>query len=277
MADYSDSKKGPNVYPEQAIESPWGRLEALVDPERLIQDYLWGLPLTSKNINPLTGKPWSITPEQIKRLIERAVNRAEIDLGLTIMPVQYESKLPYDYRDYKQYGYFQLPNKPVASIDTFSVKFADNTTNFNVPFNWIEVSNLVYGQVNLIPVTANGVFTEQNNSTEFTSILLLTLWNRDWVSALFDITYTCGFKDGMVPTLINDYICIIVAMDILSKLGATYAKTTSVSISLDGGSQSQSGPGPNLYATRIADLEKERDKLAKRIQRVYRRVVISTI
>lgn len=278
MADYSDSKKGPNVFPEQYTETPWGRLETLIDPERLVEDFLWGLNLTSKFINPVTKKPWTINTEQMKRLINKAVNLAETDLGLWIMPVQFDSKLPYDYRDYKQYGYFQLPNKPVASVESMAVKFANDITNFTIPKDWWELSNLVYGQVNLIPITANGVFSSQNNdSTSFTSILILSLWNRDWVSALFSIKYTCGFPNGLVPTQINEYIGTIVAIDILSKLGATYAHVTSASIGSDGLSQSFSGPGPNIYAVRIGDLEKKRDDLKKRIERVYRRVVASVL
>lgn len=276
MADYTNSKTGPRVYPEQALETPWGRLEPLITPDRFVAKFLWGLKLQSKYLNPLTGLPWTLNEADIKDLVNDSVNIAEIDLGLTIMPVQYETKMPYDRKDYIQYGYFQLPNKPISSIERLSMKFSDNTENFVIPNSWIEVSNLVYGQVNLVPVVANALATDNNNST-FNSMLFLNLWDRSWVPALMDFVYTAGFSDGLVPSVINEYIGTITAIDILSKLGATYAEHTSTSLSLDGGSQSLSGPGPNIYVVRIGDLEKKRDKLSARIQKIYRRMVIKAI
>src|SRR4051812_30795247 len=97
MAIYTDSKGLPpdadgnsgQQYPETSTVTPWGRLEPLLTPEQLKNRHLFGIPLVSRHIDPETGKPYKITNDMIKDFIGLAVNQAEVELGLDIMPVKY--------------------------------------------------------------------------------------------------------------------------------------------------------------------------------------------
>ncbi len=67
---------------------------------------------------------------------------------------------------------------------------------------------------------------------------------------------------------INELIGMRAAMDILSSLAPTYSKT-SYSLGLDGMSQSQSGPGNQLYKLRLDELKEQYDKMTKKIKAMY--------
>jgi len=75
-----------------------------------------------------------------------------------------------------------------------------------------------------------------------------------------------GFRDFLVPDFVNDLIGLTAAIEILSQLGATYAWMTGGSLGIDGLSQSSSGPGPQVFATRIGELKERQAKLMKKFR-----------
>lgn len=277
MADYSDSKEiTGEVFFDNEIESAFGRTEPLLTPDKLYSRYLAGIRLEGKQIDPLTGKPFKITSEMLQDYILGAVQEAEVDLGLVIMPTQFDKKAHYHRLDYQHWGYFMLDMKPISSIDRMSIQFADGTETFVFPNSWIEAANAVWGQINLIPATFNG-FLAPSSSDSSSSLLYLQFFKSPWVSALVRFVYTAGFKDGKIPRIINNYIGIIAAMDVLSKLATTNAFSASSSLSLDGMSQSLSSDGPRIYDARIKKLQEDREKLGKDIKKIYRRIVVSSV
>lgn len=275
MADYSDSKSITGaVYPDNAITQVWGHTEPLITPEQLVDRWLWGVNLQSRFKDPLTGKPYVITTDMLKDYIKSALEEAEIDLGLVIMPTQIDIKKAYHRRDYQHWGYFMLNHKPVSSIETMSIQFADGTEAFDFPKDWIEVANLVYGQVNLVPATYGGLLAPTGGQS--TNLLYLQFFNQPWVSALIRFVYTAGFPNGSIPRIINDYIGIIAAIDVYSKLGPALLATSSTSLNIDGIGQSQS-INPNVFALRIKDLKEKRMEFSKKIKKVYRRIVVGSV
>lgn len=277
MADYTNSKFITGaVYLDNEIESAFGRTESLLTPELLMDRHLTGINLVSKHINPLTGKAYVVTREMLEDYILGAVQEAEIDLGLVIMPTQFDKKMHYHRRDYQSWGYFMLDMKPISSLDTMSVQFADGTEAFVFPNSWIETANLVWGQVNLVPATFNGLLAPSASESS-SSLLYLQFFNTPWVSALVRFKYTAGFLDGKIPRVINNYIGTVVAMGVLSRLAATNAMVNSSSINMDGWGQSVTGPGSQLYVPRLKELAAERELLKKNIRKIYRRVVISSV
>ena len=277
MADYSDSKKNVGaIFLDNEIESAFGRTEPLLTPEKLIQRHLWGINLTSRYMDPLTRKPYQITTDMLQDYILGAVQEAEIDLGLVIMPTQFDKKSHYHRKDYQQWGYFMLDMKPISSLDKMSIQFADGSETFVFPNSWIEAANLVWGQVNLIPATFNGFLAPSASETS-SSLLYLQFFNTNWVSALVRFVYTAGFANGKVPRVVNDYIGIVAAMGVLSRLAATNTLNTSSSLSIDGLSQSLSGPGNQMFLPRMKELAETREKLGKSIKKIYRRIVISSV
>lgn len=91
-----------------------------------------------------------------------------------------------------------------------------------------------------------------------------------WMPAYWTIEFTAGVcKDpGKVPIVINNLIGIYTAMNILSNIAPNNANT-SVSLGQDGISQASSNPGPNIFATRMAELEKKKAELLGQVRRIF--------
>ena len=262
-------------YPADAAFSSWGRLEPLLTPEQLRSRYLKGISMTLRIKDPGTGKFFQITDEELKDYIEDAVVTAEEETSLTIMPTQFVEKLPFQKQDFEAFGYWQLPRKPVASIETLTVTLADGSTIFNFPTQWIETSNLIRGQLNIVPLAfqgleaGGGVVGGGINAGGGTAIFFNSLWNRPWVAALFGITYTCGFASGLLPRVVNQLIGTIAAMHVLSMIAAAYAAYTSTSLGVDGLSQSVGTSGPQRYQVRMEELKAERALCVKKLKKSY--------
>jgi hypothetical protein len=262
------------MYPLDATATKWGRLEPLLTPEQLKSRYLKGIPLTLKIKDPETGKPYRITDDELKDFIELAVDEAENELHLIIMPTQVTHKLPFSKQDYEAFGYFQLPHRPISSIEALNVTLADGSDVFVFPPEWIETANLFAGQLNIIPLAFQGIQGGTGviggvNAGNGTAVFFNSLWNRPWVAAMFGITYTAGFINGLMPKYVNNLLGCIVAMRVLSMIAAAYAVVTSTSLGLDGMSQSLSTPGPQRYKIRIEELEKERALCVRKLKKLF--------
>lgn len=275
---YDDSKGLPpdvdgNVgkqYPENSTVTAWGRLEPLLTPEQLKMRYLFGIPLVSRFKDPDTGRPFKMTNEMLKDFIVLAVNQAEAELGLDIMPVKYSEKQPFDLQAYNMYGYMRLKHRPVSTIDRFSVMPSHNEEIVNIPLDWIETANMTHGQINIIPlqVSSNSQIGVSSMAPGG-SVFLNVLSGVPWVPAFWSVQYTTGFPDGLVPTIVNELIGTIGAMKVLSMLAATNARATSTSLGIDGLSQSVGTPGPQLYKVRMDELAAERALLVRKLKKVF--------
>lgn len=282
-ADLGQGTQGKQ-YPEGATFSSWGRLEPLLTPEILKTRFLMGIPMVLRIKDPETGKPFRITDEMLKDYIEIAVSEAEEETNSIIMPTQFTEKLPFQKQDFEAFGYFQLPHRPISSVESLNVTLADGSDVFNFPTQWIETANLIHGQLNIIPLAfqgiegGTGIIGGGIDAGGGTAVFFNSLWNRPWVAALFGVTYTAGWKDGMLPKVVNELIGIIVAMRVLSQIAAAYAIFTSTSLSLDGMSQSVSTPGPQRFQVRIEELQKQRDLMVRKIKKIVgSKLVVGTV
>lgn len=270
MGDYSESKGYGAVYPENAIAWDSSRLEPILTPTQVINRYLAGIPLVSQFPDPITKKRFIWTPEIIKDLIEGALNDAEIQLKIDIRPIQRKEKHAFDRNEFNSFGYLKLEHKPCSSIESITINPANQVDIYKVPLEWVETAYLVRGQINMLP--SLNTISPGNLSTgqAYSGGAYLTMFSQlPWIPAHWQVIYTSGFRDGMVPRVINDYIGLNVAINILSMLGATFARSNSHSIGIDAVSQSVSTPGPNIFAVRIADMEKLRDKIEGRIRGIF--------
>jgi hypothetical protein len=273
VADYTDSKPGlGDVFPDGAIESPWTRTEPLITAVALQNNQLWGLPLVSGMKDPITGRAQVITVDMLQEYIDDAVALAELETSLTIFPLVVEKKLPWDPQDYKSFGYMKLPDRPIATIESLTVNMSNNDDIYVVPLEWVETANLRWGQLNVIPLTialTNGRPTAIP-TTAGGAVLLSVFQNSSmWVPSFWKVRYTAGFPNGAIPKVVNDLIGTIAAMEVLSRLAATYGKSSGSSLSIDGMSQSVSTPGPEIFTKRLKDLEDKRAKLVKKIRNLY--------
>ncbi len=271
MADFTTSKVGlGSVYPENVTETPWQELEPILTPELLIQRHLWGIPLLSRFKDPDTGKPFVIKPEMLKDEIKRAIARMELKLHMDIMPRQHSEKLPFDRNEYEALGYFRLAHRPITRLMDLNVVPANNVSIYDVPLDWVETAYLARGQINIVPLNIavqNGGFIPSQSAGG--AVFLAILAQTFFIPAFWQCDYCTGWEDSSVPRVINELIGVSAAIEVLSKLAATYALSTSHSLSLDGGSQSMSTPGPQLFKTRIEELEAEMATIVQTMKTIF--------
>lgn len=256
-----------SAYPLFATDSgPFNRVEPLVTPETLTKQYLWGIPLT----NPLTKQ--TLKPDDLKSFIDRAMNRAEMSLQLTILETQHTFKLAYDRPLANYYNYLECPVRPISRLDSLTIESADQVDLFTYPPQIIETRNMVLGQITLglantpASIPSNMIAPYGSGGAG----MLFGNWMfRQNMPAYYLVKCAAGFHPGKIPIPINDYIATIATMDILSMLAPLLFRQTSSSLSMDGLSQSVSGPGPAIFQQRLAELQAKKDELESLIKGYY--------
>jgi len=278
MAIFTNSKDTLGaITPTGAVESVWSRLEPLLTAGQLRSVHLFGIPLVSFIKNPLTGKPDIMNDEALNDHIVQAVSLAEVETGMQIFPTQHQEKHPFDAFLFKSLGYFMLRNRPVVSIQALSVVPANGVSIYSVPLDWIETAHMARGQINIIPINVAvvGSISSGTTSTAGGAYFLSILGGQRWIPAFWQITYTTGWVDGLIPRVVNQLIGTIAAIEILSLLATTYARNTSHSIGIDSMSQSVSTPGPQLFKVRIEELLLKKAMLVRKMKAMAGLLIVS--
>lgn len=254
---------GTKVYPVGAENSSevLKRIEPILSPEKLINRYLKGINLSQ------------YSNDDLKDIIGIAADKTELLIGTTITPVKRKEKHPFDRSLYRSFIHLMANFGPILQVDKMCIRSSNDKNIFEIPADWIDAARLYQKQINVIPLTVVGATgITQGQPTGAAGLAFIAAMNGgiDWVPSYWEIEYTTGVcnKEGQVPSIINELIGAIAAINILGSLGAQN-KNTSVSISHDGISQSSSNPGPNLYQTRIAELIAEREQMVKKIKGVF--------
>lgn len=264
------------TFPDDAVAGAWSRVEPLVTPEQVRFRHLFGIPLVSAMKDPITGQHQVYTDSMIKDMIDRAVNIAESDVGMYIFPVELHEKLPFDRNEYQSFGYMKPRARPISYIKQLSITPPDGENLYSVPLEWIETAYLHMGQVSIIPLGNSIAYGTPAQAGSGGALFLNVLGNQPWVPAFWQLDYVAGFPDGMLPKTVNELIGVIAAMEILSALAATYGRSSSHSLGIDGYSQSVSTPGPQIFATRNQDLALKRKALTKRLKVAYALTLFSS-
>ena len=245
----------------------FSRCEPLIGVENFKNMFLMGINLRLPN-----GQIY--TDDILKLNLNWAMNQTEILLGTTITAEKYKEKLPFDKSLYEQYIQLTLEKGPVLSVFQFAIVASNGENIFNVPMEWLEMSNASKRQLNIIPLLAAYGYNQVSGSGSYASgglaFLALLAGSSNYAPAYWEIIYTAGLStvEGQVPTPVNDLIGTLAAIKILSEIAATN-RFNSQSQSQDSISQSSSGPGPNIYNKRIEDLEKRRDDLVKKLKSIF--------
>jgi hypothetical protein len=273
VADFTTSKAGVGAtIPENLVESAWDRYEPLVTPDRVKLLHLFGIPLRSRLKDPVTGKFAEMTPDDVVVFIQQAVSLAEAECGIDIFEGHYKEREAFDRQLFDSFGFMQLRHRPARSIERFTITSTDQKDIYLVPQDWIETGYLARGEFYIVPLAVSAVTGGQvfGSSAPSAGALYLSIWgSRSWIPAFWQTEYTTGFKDGRIPTIVNQLVGVIAAMEILSLLATTFGPAgTSASIGVDGFSQSQSLPGPQVYMQRLEELTAKRQWLVGRIKKL---------
>lgn len=257
---------GTDMYPVHIIKASglMQRCEPLLTPEQLKSRFLKGIPLFTLN-----GEQYS--DDELKDRIYLASNAVELDLKTTLTREQRQEKLPFKNQDYKAYINLVAEQGPIVSIEQLAIVSADKNNIFEIPPQWIETTNFTKRIINVIPLlAAYGVNTVQGAVGNAGIAFLTVMDGLNWVPAYWQIRYTTGISnsEGKIPTVVNELIGCVAAIDILSEIASTYL-FTSQSQSQDGISQASSGPGPRVFQLRIEELMAKRSKLEKQLRTIF--------
>lgn len=264
------------------------RVEEWMTPERIRQEYLFGIPLVS----PVTKE--KLTDDTIKTFIRKAAAEVELKCKVDVTPIQRFERIEFDRTKYLQgWNQLQLKMGNVSSIQEVSIRASnsqttqqnivnppDNSGNqiegsllYNVPLDWIDMNMAHKGLLHFVPLqTTFGSYGVVGPSAGAAAPLFAIFSQLQWLPAFWAVKYTTGFKENAIPIPINDLIGSTAALMILSLIGPLN-RFNSQSISLDGSSQSVSGPGPQLYVQRMQDLQAKvqdlQDLIAKRFGKKF--------
>lgn len=265
MADYTRNKDG---WGDGSMDSAWVRTEPLLTPALLQARYLFGIPLVSAMPDPITRRVTTMTPELLKDFIQGAVADLETEMKMPLFATRVRERLPFDRNEFESFGFFVLNKRPVSSVQSLRLESAEGTNFFEIPLNWIETGNVTSGQLNIIPLSPGNMNTAfaQLSGAPAGLIYMQLLRGMQWLPAYFTCEYTVGYPDDAFPRIINNLIGTQAAMNILSNLAATHARSSSLSLGIDGMSQSVGNPGPQLFDGRIRTLDQEKQKMIGRIQ-----------
>lgn len=257
---------GTAMYPVHAAHTSglMQRVEPLLTPEQLKSRFLKGIPLFFT-----AGATFS--DDELKDRIYLASNVVELDLKTTITREQRQEKLPFKQEDYKAYIHLVAEQGPIVSIEQLAIVSADKNTIFEIPAEWIETTNFPKRLINVIPLlAAYGVNSVQGAVGNAGIAFLTVIDGLNWVPAYWQIRYTTGISntEGKIPTVVNELIGCVAAIDILSEIAALFI-FTSQSQTQDGISQSSSSPGPRIYMLRIEELQQKRAKLEKQLRTIF--------
>lgn len=273
MSDYTDSKSGIGaVFIDGAIDDQWQRVEPLIKPEQLRIRHLFGIPLVSNIIDPITKRAAVMTDDILKDYIDRAVSVCEMESGIDIFPTRLREKHAFDRAEFNSFGYLKVNRRPVQSLDKLTITPANNVDIYEVPLEWVEVAYLRKGQIYIIPqaisISNSGTSIVPSQSSGG-SIYMSIFGTCPWIPAFWQVEYTTGFADGNIPKVVNELIGCIASMEILSMLASTYAQTSGTSLGIDGLSQSVSTPGPQIFSVRLQELADKRKMLSKKLKTLY--------
>lgn len=262
-------------YPVQASEANplLRRVEPLITPDLLKSRFL-------KGIFERLPDSFKYSDDEIKDRINMAVNDLEIELKAPIFPQKFSERLPFDYNLYKNWIHIKTSNGPILSVEDLSIVSSDQQTLFTMPADWVDMGQAHQRQINVIPLLgATSVGGGNSGVVAPGGVAYLFAIERRlaFLPSYWTIKFTAGFcKDqGQVPVAINNLIGVQTAIDILSPLALANPEN-SVSLSQDVISQSSSGPGIQIYQTRIAELEKKKMVLMGQLKRLLSQKVFFT-
>ncbi len=232
------------------------RYETLPTPESMRNKSLFGIPLKSF----LTGQ--EVTDDTLQRYINEAVSQVEHELDLYITPTTFEERQDYSREmQFWSFGYLRVNHAPILNVEKYQLTFNNgigvpgSLPLVDIPLEFIHVQPQE-GTLQLVPaqgVTISGFIVSIYSGLGYHAFNSQAITN--WPGAVF-VRYTAGFEKDKIPALLAGLIENYAAFNFLSSMGPILFPHNSVSISIDGTSQSTGTLGPNFLKGRLDDLSK---------------------
>lgn len=235
-------------------ENPPMRYGSIPTPASMKNTSLFGIPLRSYLTNQ------EVSDEAIQQFINQSISEIEHELDIYITPVVFKERHDYSrHQNFWSFGYMKINHSPILNVQKFLLTFNNGVQGapplVDIPLEYIHTQPQE-GTVQLVPaqgVTISGLIVSIYSGLGFHAFNSQMLSN--WPGAV-EITYEAGFEKDKVPALIAGLIDNLAAYKLLSLMGPVLFPHNSVSIGIDGTSQSVGTLGPGFLQNRLGDLEK---------------------
>lgn len=249
-----------SVFPYRSVaqETDPNRYQPLPTPADMKKRTLFGIPLRSFLTNE------EVDDATLQYYIDVAISEIEHALDLYITPVTFNERQDYSrHLQFWSFGYVKVDHSPVLNVSKFNLTFNNGLENgqvlVEIPLEFVYVQP-GEGTVQLVPasgVTISGLIVSLYSGLGFHAFNSQSI--SHWPGAI-EIEYQAGFEKDKVPALLSGLIENLAALKFLSSLGPVLFPHNSVSIGIDGTSQSVGTLGPAFLQNRINDLEKMIEK-----------------
>ena len=246
------------------------RYSPLPTPEKLKNTFLFGIPLLS-NLNGQT-----MSDEAIAYFIQGSISEIEHMLDLYITPIEVTEKMDYNKELWMlSFAYIKVNHPNIIDVSKVELAFIGQNQSepgwITFPLEYVHV-NPQEGTIQLVPSLSGGTF----GGFMATAVPGAVMWSLNSMAVtnypgIVRIKYRCGFEIDKIPAAINELISIIASLSILGIIGPLLFPYSSVSVGIDGISQSTGGLGPNFFNRRIDDLNKRKAELIDSIKGYYSR------
>jgi hypothetical protein len=218
----------------------------------------------------VTGE--ELDDDDILVYINSAISEIEHILDLYITPVEFREKHDYSRSSFTDaYAYLKVDHAPILQVSKVELTFtndADLDGFVQFPREFVHVMPQE-GVIQLVPAYGTSLSGFLLSAFSGVQYHALRAWGETNFPGGYRITYTAGFDQDKVPASICDLIETMVALKLLSELAPVLFPHNSISLGIDGVSQSTSNPGPQFLTTRVAELEKERERLMDAVKGYY--------
>ncbi len=244
----------------------------IVTPQELRERWCFGLPLTRSD-----GK--TMDDIDLRIYIQNGIKEVERRLGIFLRPTKiicnpdirtedgediglYDlAEPPYDYnlRAYRQWGFLQLRQYPIVSVEKVMLRLPNYQTVVDFPMDWVKVYPKV-GQINIVPYAGSPTIMTVAAAAGTAMPFLTGQFSRNFPQAIW-VDYTAGLP--YVPEDIRSIVAKFAAIDVLGIAGdAILAGIASVGTSLDGLSENYSTTASATNATYGARILQYRGEIA---------------
>jgi hypothetical protein len=214
----------------------------------------------------MTGE--TIDDELITSYLGTAIATLEMT-GLTISPTNFTKQE--DFHDGmlgSRYFSVIVDRYPVLDVQDMTLCFPHTTNDkaqykYVIPKTWLSWEK---NKINLIAST--GLLAPQMSGPVLNAPL--AIWsNAPYRPNAFTVTWQAGFEPDKLPYLLWKLLVDMATFDLLVDVGPMLFPVGSMSVGIDGVSQSSQTPGPQLLTSRLKDLEKRIDKQKATITAFY--------
>jgi hypothetical protein len=229
------------------------RYEPLPTPATLRSQDLFGIPLKSS----LTGQV--VDDAMLQSYINQAVSQLEHTLDIYITPVDFMEKHDYSREMFAfSFAYIKLNHPNIIKVSAVQISF-NNDSNIpaviTFPLEHVHIMPQE-GALQLVPAygtSLSGFLMSAFSGVQYHAFQQALMSN--WPGGV-RVSYTCGFQEDKVPAMISGLVGRMAAYKFLSIMGPVLFPYNSVSVGIDGISQSSSNPGVAYLNQRLQELDR---------------------